>query len=523
MPQSVLGIFFVLFALVTCGLLLRSLSFLYLFLVFRKYTDKSVKPEAFYSASDLPIQIVQLPIYNEDPEMVKALIDSACSLKYSRDRLRIQILDDSDQENISQSIIEHLSLCRAQDPDLRIDYLHRPARTAYKAGNLNHGLDVAKQALKEEHLIDYDHIIVSIFDADFLIPDDYLQQTVHYFTSPEICAVQTSINYLNANDNLLTRVQAAYLSNLHLIDFASRSHSGHMSTFRGSAGSWRLSAIEACGGWSGDTQVEDVDMSITVQLSGLSILYLDQISVWSRLPGSYDGFKLQQRSWMKGIMEVFRKHIMGILKNKTMGPFQKAMAVELFLILSLQPLYIIAHHILALPAYYFMLHLGISDWLGYLAVALVIMFNISHIPFLRARLAVNRTEKIPGQSVFLPLRELVFSIFITLGMFATFSYGIVEGLLGLKVHREPTQKSGSVSSAGPGFPPSQRLILRQISLLEFTLVIYSIFFATWAVYNSEWAILLLYGPFALGYPWVAVHSLMEMISIADTASRRDSL
>ena len=59
--------------------------------------------------------------------------------------------------------------------------------------------------------------------------------------------------------NYLTMAQSSYLVNLHNIEFKTRSREGHLTTVRGSAGSWRLSTIQESGGWQGDTQVEDVD------------------------------------------------------------------------------------------------------------------------------------------------------------------------------------------------------------------------------------------------------------------------
>jgi len=508
--EAVLVTLFALYVALTCCLILHTISLLYMFSVLKKHAAQPVKPETACQGWDMPFQLVQLPIYNEDPEMVKALIDSACSLKYESDLLLIQVLDDSDREEISKNIIEYVSAAKESNPDLRIEYLHRPHRTDYKAGNLNYGLHMAKRVLGDRGISNLDRVIVSIFDADFLIPEDFLQRTVGHFGSPEICAVQASIRYTNTSKNHLTRVQSTFLSNLHSVAFAFRSHTGHLTTFLGSAGSWRLSAIEACGGWPGDTQIEDVDLSIAAQLKGFRILYIDDLTVLSHLPESYSGFKLQQRSWMKGIMEIFKKHIQDIMWTRSFSPLQKMMAAELFLILSLQPLYIIAHHILALPAYFFLLKMGYAHWMGYLAAALVVLFNISHIPFLQVQLSSRGAGEYNARSPYSSPVILISSICISLGMFATFSYGIAEGLLGFRVHRESTQKGGLTGSGTTGLPPSGRIILGRIALLESALAIFSIFFAAWAALRGEWAMLLLYGPFALGYPWMVLHFLFEM-------------
>ncbi|UCG38407.1 MAG: glycosyltransferase [bacterium] len=504
------AILFILYLAATVGLLLHTFFFSWLLRGRRHAALPAPSPLPPLPEVGVPLQLVQLPVCNEDPGMVGALIDSACALRYPKSRLVIQVLDDSDQEGISRGIREHVAGRKAADPERRLEYLHRNERTDYKAGNLNHGLEAARRHLREEICGDPDHVIVSIFDADFVIPEDYLEKVACHFTALDVCAVQASIRYINGEENVLTRTQSAFLTNLHLMDFSTRGHAGHLTTFRGSAGSWRLSAIEALGGWSGDTQIEDVDLSMAAQLSGLRIVYLDDLWVSSRLPAGYNGYKLQQRSWMKGIMEVWRKHGRGILTSPNLHFRQRIMAADLFLVLSLQPLYMISHHLLAIPSYHFLQGVGLSDEMGYAAAALAVLLNVSHIPFVRSHLAGADAEVIQAAPAAGRIRDHVASILVSLGMFATFTSGLLEGILGFRVHREPTQKSGG-GSAPRGILPARHLTaLARITAMELVLAAYSLFFVLWALPRGQWGLLLLYGPFALGYPWVMVHSLAEL-------------
>ncbi len=500
MAGALLAASFVLFLLATAGLLLRSLSLLYLLRASRRGPRPPPalpSPPSLLPPGDLPLQLVQLPFRDEDPAMLRGLIDSACALDYPRDRLWIQVLDDSRGPAVSREVAAHVEGKRLLHPGLHLAYLHREDHAGFKAGNLNHGL--ARFRADLSGIIDPAHALVSIFDADFLIPKDYLQATAPFFADPGVCAVQVSLRYINADENLLTRVQASFMENLHRIDFAARSRAGHLSTFRGSAGSWRLSVLASLGGWSGDTQIEDVDMSMAAQLAGHRIVYLDRPHAVCRLPATCGGFLLQQRSWMKGMMEVMRKHLGGILRSRSIGPSRKAMALELFLVLSLQPLYMIGHHLLALPAWFFLARHGVEAWMGPGAALLAILLNLTHLPFLRAPLAPGQEDgPFPPPTLRGP-GELIASFLLSLGMFPAYAVGLVEGLAGAKVHRDTTH----------GWSGGRRVLLR-IALAEWALAFYAVIFAVWAAARGEWGLLVLYGPFALAYPLVGWHSLREL-------------
>ena len=89
---------------------------------------------------DLPVVTVQLPIYNER-YVVRRLIDAVAALEYPRDRLEIQVLDDSTDETtvIAQA---RAAFWRERGVDIRV--LHRSDRSGFKAGALAWGLQQAR-------------------------------------------------------------------------------------------------------------------------------------------------------------------------------------------------------------------------------------------------------------------------------------------------------------------------------------------------------------------------------------------
>lgn len=107
-------------------------------------------------------------------------ISAVCQLDWPKDRLLIQVLDDSDDESI-QCLIK-AEVAKWSQTGINIIYQHRLVRTGYKAGNL-------KSAMGCDYVKSYE--FVAIFDADFQPNHDFLKQTVpHFKVGRELCALE---------------------------------------------------------------------------------------------------------------------------------------------------------------------------------------------------------------------------------------------------------------------------------------------------------------------------------------------
>ena len=68
-------------------------------LVWLYYRHRSRTPELTACFLVLPKVTVQLPMYNE-PAVARRVIEAAAALEYPRDRLEIQVLDDSTDQTV---------------------------------------------------------------------------------------------------------------------------------------------------------------------------------------------------------------------------------------------------------------------------------------------------------------------------------------------------------------------------------------------------------------------------------------
>jgi cellulose synthase/poly-beta-1,6-N-acetylglucosamine synthase-like glycosyltransferase len=247
--------------------------------------------------SPLPSVTIQLPLFNESTVATR-LLDAVAKMDYPRDRLEIQVLDDSTDE--TQSIVRpHVD--RLREGGLDVVYMHRSDRVGYKAGALGAGLSVAKGEL------------VAIFDADFVPQPDFLRLVVGHFDDPEIAMVQTRWGHLNRDASVLTKIQALMLDGHHLVENRARFGAGLLFNFSGTGGIWRRCAIEAAGGWQHDTLTEDLDLSYRAQLAGFKFVYRQDVVSPSELPEDVSALRAQQFRWAKGTVQTARKLLGRIL------------------------------------------------------------------------------------------------------------------------------------------------------------------------------------------------------------------
>jgi glycosyltransferase involved in cell wall biosynthesis len=261
--------------------------------------------------ADLPPVLIQLPIYNEQ-FVIGRLLEAMIHLDYPKDRLHIQILDDSTDETVA--IVADF-VCAYQRDGWLIEHVCRPNRTEYKAGAMQYGLGVN------------DAPFVVIFDADFVPSPDFLRQTIPYFLqNPRLGIIQTRWAHLNAEQNLITRSQAMSIDGHFVIEQTARNRGGLLLSFNGTGGVWRRESIEDAGGWSADTVAEDLDLSFRAQLRGWQYLYLPDVAVPAELPPQIAAYKAQQARWSKGVTQNLFRLIGQVWRSKNITLPQKIMA-----------------------------------------------------------------------------------------------------------------------------------------------------------------------------------------------------
>ena len=298
---------------------------------------------------ELPNVTVQLPVFNE-MFVLDRLLTATAAIDYPRDRLQIQLLDDSVDE--TTALAEEL-VRRYRAQGINVDLFHRTDRTGFKAGALRASLH---QATGE---------FVAVFDADFVPSADFLKRTVpHFSTNPRLGMIQTRWGHVNGDYSTLTRAQAIALDGHFVVEQTARNRSGLFMNFNGTAGVWRRTCIDDAGGWQIDTICEDLDLSYRAQLRGWEFLYLPDVVVPAEVPPQMNAFKRQQFRWAKGSMQCAIK-LWRTLLSASVPPVKRLQGLMHLTSYSVHPLMVI----LLLTTLPFILHrTTMSRYVGFLSI-----------------------------------------------------------------------------------------------------------------------------------------------------------
>ncbi|CAM6062951.1 unnamed protein product [Sphagnum tenellum] len=317
-----------------------------------------------------PMVLVQIPMCNER-EVYEQSISAVCQLDWPRHRMLVQVLDDSD--DVDTQFLIKAEVTKWNQKGINIIYRHRTNRTGYKAGNL-------KSAMSCEYVKDYE--FVTIFDADFQPKADFLKRTVpHFRDNPELGLVQARWSFVNKDENLLTRLQNINLSFHFEVEQQVNGVFINFFGFNGTAGVWRIKALEECGGWLERTTVEDMDIAVRAHLSGWKFIFVNDVRCLCELPESYEAYRKQQHRWHSGPMQLFRLCLPDIIKSEV-SVGKKANMIFLFFLLRklILPFYSFTLFCIILPVTMFVPEAMLPVWVVCYIPALMSFLNVLPAP-----------------------------------------------------------------------------------------------------------------------------------------------
>jgi len=285
----------------------------------KRYNYELLQEDLEMGSSNFPVVLIQIPMFNEK-EVYKISIGAACGLSWPSDRLVIQVLDDSTDPTIKQMV--EVECQRWANKGINIIYQIRETRGGYKAGAL-------KEGLKRSYVKHCEY--VAIFDADFRPEPDFLRRAIPFLVhNPQIALVQARWRFVNSDECLLTRMQEMSLDYHFKVEQEVGSATHAFFGFNGTAGVWRIAAINEAGGWKDRTTVEDMDLAVRASLRGWKFLYLGDLQVKSELPSTFNAFRFQQHRWSCGPANLFRKMVMEIVRNKKVTLWKKVYVIYSF-------------------------------------------------------------------------------------------------------------------------------------------------------------------------------------------------
>lgn len=453
-----------------------------------RYRDHSPKPARQYSEDELPKVTIQLPLFNE-MYVVERLLESVVQIDYPHGKLEIQVLDDSTDETQQ---IAAAAVKRHAEAGHNIVYIHRDNREGFKAGALEAGLKVASGEL------------VAIFDADFRPRPDCIRKMVHYFTEEKVGVVQFRWSHINADYNVLTRIQSVLLDGHFVIEHTSRNRSGGFFNFNGTAGMWRRQAIEWSGGWQHDTLTEDTDLSYRAQMLGWKFVYVMDEDVPAELPVEINAFKAQQRRWAKGLTQVAFK----MFKRTLNSDLPWHVRIEMFFHLTSNLSYplMIVFNLLHFPILIVRYNQGLFQMM-LLDIPFLLLSTFSVTSFYYISLKELHGKK--GAKLW-----MIYLVMATgVGLSMSNAKAVMEAVFGIKSSFVRTPKYAIETAKDSWQNKKYRRNRGWLPYFELGMALYFILTMVYAAYSHIFGVLPFLSIFAVGYGYVGILSFFQGASL----------
>ena len=234
---------------------------------------------------------IHVPACCEPPEMLRATLDSVARLDYPNLEC-VLVINNTPDPALWRPIEEHCRALGERFKFIKVDNLN-----GYKAGALR--LALANSAADAE--------IIGVIDADYVVEPDWLKDLVPLFADKGVGLVQSPQDHRDGDRSPMHRAMNAEYAGFFDIGMVQRNEFNAI-IVHGTMCLIRRAAIEAAGGWSSDTIVEDADLGLTLLEEGWISHYTNRRYGYGLLPDTFEAYRRQRHRWAFGGLQILRKH-----------------------------------------------------------------------------------------------------------------------------------------------------------------------------------------------------------------------
>ena len=307
--------------------------------------DMPAAPRPLNADSYRPRVCLQVPAYNEPPDMLRQTLDALSRLDYPELTIQV-IVNNTTDPQLWMPVEEE---CRRLGPRFR--FIHLPSWPGFKAGALN----------EATRRLDPDVEIVGIVDADYVVEPEFLSACVPYFASPDVAFVQTPQHYRDWRDSPYLRGLFYAYRYFFDVTMVARARVNAI-IFGGTMGLVRRTSLQEIGGWAEWCITEDAEASLRLLARGWKSVYVNQVFGAGLMPLDFDGLRRQRFRWAFGGVQILRRHVgtlIGLKRSRLtlaqryhylvggLGWFADPLAVGLaFFLLATSPFLALGHPLL---------------------------------------------------------------------------------------------------------------------------------------------------------------------------------
>jgi cellulose synthase/poly-beta-1,6-N-acetylglucosamine synthase-like glycosyltransferase len=252
-------------------------------------------PEA---SGHLPFVSIQVPAYNEPPEMVIETLESLQRMDYPNYEI-ICLDDNTDDETLWRPL-------EAWCAEHGIKFAHLQDWPGYKSGALNY-------ALANE--IDPRAELIAVIDSDYQLDPSFLRRCAPLFADPAVGFIQSPQDYRDwEGASFYRRLYYSYKYFFAVSQPSRNERDGAI--FAGTMGLIRRSALEEVGGWDEWCITEDAELSLRLLRRGYSGLHVDASFGHGVMPLTFEALKGQRFRWCFGGIQILRKNWRWLLPGR---------------------------------------------------------------------------------------------------------------------------------------------------------------------------------------------------------------
>jgi cellulose synthase/poly-beta-1,6-N-acetylglucosamine synthase-like glycosyltransferase len=252
----------------------------------RRITDGAPLEQRTY----VPFVSLQVPAYNEPPDMVIETLQSLAAIDYPSYEV-IVIDDNTDDESLWRPVE---TWCREHG----VKFAHLADWPGYKSGALNY-------ALRE--MIDPRAELIGVIDADYQLDPQFLSACAPLFADESVGFIQAPQDYREWEQAPFYR--RLYYSYKYFFAVSQPSRNERDGAiFAGTMGLIRRAALERAGGWDEWCITEDAELSLRILRDGWSGLHVDRSFGVGVMPLTFEALKGQRFRWCFGGIQILRRH-----------------------------------------------------------------------------------------------------------------------------------------------------------------------------------------------------------------------
>ena len=243
----------------------------------------------------LPMVSVQVPAYNEPPELLIETLDALAAMDYPS--LEVLVIDNNTKDpTVWQPVQYHCARLNDVCPD-RFRFFHVDPLAGFKAGALNF-------ALRET---DPRAGIIAVIDADYIVSQRWLRDLIPAFHDDDVAIVQAPQDYRDGHQNAFKAMCLAEFRGFFHIGMVTRNERNAIIQ-HGTMTMIRRQCLDAVGGWAEWCITEDAELGLRVFEQGHKALYIPATYGRGLMPDSFADFKKQRFRWAYGAVRILRAH-----------------------------------------------------------------------------------------------------------------------------------------------------------------------------------------------------------------------